>query len=135
MAANKRQRLRALNSANVDIMSGDQCENYIAHLLRAQGYRRVSLTKRSGDFGVDLPAVKDGLRWAIHAKRHRSSVGNKAINEADGDRNHYACDRTMVVTNSFFTAHAKIAAFDNNTVLIDRDTLAKWIIDYQAGRR
>ncbi len=131
VTARQRQRTQALTISHVDSMSGRQFEQYAVHLLRAQGFRHVEVTKTSGDFGVDVLAVKDGVRWAVQAKCYTHSVGNHAISEAVGGKNHYRCDRTMVVTNNYFTRAAKIQAQDNNTSLIDRDKLAEWIITFQ----
>jgi HJR/Mrr/RecB family endonuclease len=39
----------------------------------------------------------------------------------------------MVVTNQYFTSGAKALAESNRCTLVDRDTLASWIIEWQRG--
>jgi len=46
---------------NVDVMDGLEFEQYVAKLLRANGYRKVSLTERYY-FGIDIVVEKDGVR-------------------------------------------------------------------------
>ncbi len=127
----KRQKLRALSSAQVDKMDGYAFENYVAALLPNQGFTHVQVTQASGDYGVDVIAFKNGQKWAIQAKRFNGSVAQEAIREAVAGCAHYECQRSMVVTTSQFTAHAKALAHSNGTVLIDRDKLAEWILAFQ----
>lgn len=130
-ARRRKAQLHALTIANVDRMMGDEFEAYVAELLRSQGHGNVHVTNYQGDYGVDIITVKDGKRWAVQVKRAQGSIGNKAVNEVVGGRNYYKCTDTMVITNSYFTTHAQVAALTNNTTLVDRDKLAEWIIAFQ----
>src|SRR5829696_2582806 len=51
------QRLRAIAIADVDKMTGVEFEQYVGKLLAHQGYK-ISFTKTSGDYGVDIIAQK-----------------------------------------------------------------------------
>jgi restriction system protein len=55
---------RATGLDQIDVMTGVEFENYVAAVLRGVGYN-VTLTKATGDFGVDLIATKDGVRTAV----------------------------------------------------------------------
>src|SRR5262249_5392213 len=69
----RRQRLRALQLADVDGMSGEQFEHYVAALLKHQGFE-TRVTRLSGDFGVDIVAQKGGLKYAVQTKRYSKPV-------------------------------------------------------------
>lgn len=127
----RRQQMRVLSAAQVDRMDGLQFEHYIAALLESQGFTHIQVTPPSGDYGADVIAHKDRERWAVQVKCFRKPVGNRAVNEVVGSKNYYQAHRTMVVTNSHFTPNARIAAFVNNTTLVDREKLAQWITAFQ----
>ena len=57
--------VRQVDMSEIDIMSGEEFERYVAALLRANGFSNVQMTKASGDYGVDVLASKDGERYAI----------------------------------------------------------------------
>lgn len=126
------RRLRALRLSNIDSMSGLQFEQYIAEILRHKGYKRVTVTKGSGDFGVDILAEKDGVKYAIQVKRHSKPVSRRAISDAIGGLKHYQCQAAMVVTNNYFTRDAITLAKSNACQLIDRDLLGIWIVEFQS---
>ena len=54
---------------------------------------RVTMTKASGDQGIDLIAEKNDLKIGVQAKGYAESVGNAAIQQA-----HTACRTTAAIT-------------------------------------
>jgi restriction system protein len=122
--------LKALQLADVDSMTGANFENYVALLLRHQGFK-AQVTRASNDFGVDIVAEKNKLKYAVQVKRYSRSVSRRAVSDAAGGKSYYKCNAAMVVTNNFFTAGAKELASSAKCELVDRNQLAKWIIDYQ----
>lgn len=54
------------------------------------------MTKASGDGGVDLILLKDGIKTAVQCKRYSGNVGVSAIQEV------YAEKTSMVVTQPLF---------------------------------
>jgi len=121
---------RGIRISQIDMMEGIEFENYLQKVLIHLGYE-VKLTPASGDFGVDLVASRDNESIAIQAKRQNSAVSRRAISDAVAGMNYYNCTDAMVITNNYFTPDAKTLADSNNCTLIDRDTLARWINDYQ----
>lgn len=81
-AQQREARLRAISIAQVDSMDGLSFEHYIAWLLRQHGWERVEVTRGSGDFGADILATKNGLRYAIQVKRHSGKVSRRAVSDA-----------------------------------------------------
>lgn len=122
----KYHRKRKMNpsTAPIDInkMSGVEFENYVANLLKLDGYN-VSGTPATGDQGGDLIASKDNKVNIIQVKRYSGVVGNKAVQEVVAAKNYYNGDAAVVVTNSSFTISAKSLAKRNNVILIDKTSL------------
>lgn len=123
----KGQRLSA-----IDKMDGHQFEHYCAGLLRKLKYTDVEVTKGSGDQGVDIIAVKDGVRYAIQCKRYSSPLGNSPVQEVSAGKQLYNCQVGVVLTNQHFTAGAKQLAAATGVLLWDRDELGNMI--EQAGK-
>ena len=131
MKLETRRRERALEVADIDRMDGVVFEEYVAKLMRFRGYS-VKMTKKTGDYGVDLLADKGGEHLAIQLKRYEKSVDREAVNDAVSGKNAYRTDAIpMVITNSKFTKEAREIARLNNCRLVDREELIKWILDYQ----
>jgi restriction system protein len=90
--------------------------------------------KASGDLGVDLVATRNNERIAIQAKRYSDLVSRQAVSDAVAGINYYRCNRAMVITNRYFSPGAITLAQSTGCILIDRDTLAKWINEFQSPR-
>lgn len=110
----------------VDSMTGVEFEHYVAKLLATQGYRRISLTERY-DYGVDIIAEKDGIRWGIQVKRHTGLVKAIAVRQVVTALKKYRCERAMVVSNTQFSDVAIELARTNDCVLVGRIGLKRWI--------
>lgn len=113
---------RNVRLQNVDAMDGLDFELYIADLLTKQGYNNVSLTEEY-DYGVDIVAEKDGIRWGIQTKRYSGLVKAEAVRQVVTGLRLYSCDRAMVITNSTYSNVARRLAEGNDCVLIDREGL------------
>lgn len=107
---------------DIDLMTGVEFEQFIADLFKKQGYQ-TSITKGSGDQGIDVIIEKEAIRIGIQAKCYGSSVGNTAVQEAVAGKAFYNLDRIMVITNNFFSSSAVQLAKANNVVLWDRNIL------------
>ena len=110
----------------IDSMTGLEFEHCIAGLLKNQGYTNVELTEKY-DYGVDIIAVKDGIRWGIQVKRYSGLVKADAVRQVVTALKKYNCDRSKVITNSRFSEVAKELARSNNCILVDRGILFKWL--------
>ena len=123
---------KTFTMSDIDNMNGVKFEYYLADILRKRGFTNVKVTEKY-DLGVDIIAQKDGVTWGIQAKRYNSIVKLAAVRAAYTALSHYKCERAMVVTNNYFSNPAKTLASETKTVLIDRDTLAKWV--YEASQQ
>lgn len=111
----------------LDKMDGHQFEYACADILKANGYKHVKVTRGSGDFGVDVIAEKDKVRYAIQCKRYNHKLDNTPIQEVVGGLAYYQCDKGAVMTNQYFTEPAKQLAQVNDIKLFDRDTLSHMV--------
>lgn len=112
---------------SLDEMEGHEFEYYCAELLKKRGFVDVSVTKGSGDYGVDVLAEKDGVTYAIQCKAYTTSVGVKAVQEAYAGREFYDRMVGAVLTNQYFTKPAVEAAKKLKILLWDRGYLDSMI--------
>lgn len=111
---------------DVDLMSGQEFENFISHLFRKMGYSS-EVTKTSGDQGIDVIVEKNGKRIGIQTKCYSNTVSNKAIQEVVAGIKYYQLTKGIVITNNYFTESAKILAHSNEVVIWDRSILKEKI--------
>lgn len=126
----RRNRHRSLEMAHIDTMTGMEFELYLEKLLSARGFQ-VELTQATGDLGVDLIATREEDIVAIQVKRSSSNVSRRAVSDAVAGMHHYQCTEAMVITNSYFTSGAIQLADSTGCILVDRDMLSSWIVEYQ----
>lgn len=108
---------------NINQMSGIDFENFVAKWLALGGYRRIKLTKKSSDYGVDILAVKDGVPIGVQCKRYSGRVGVSAIQEICAGLSYYDLEKGIVITNSTFTKNAVNLAVSNGIELVDGEEL------------
>lgn len=111
--------------AYIDQMDGLDFEKLCAEMLERLGYQQVHVTKGSGDQGVDIVALKGGIRYAFQCKRYAHKLGNKAVQEVNAGKEFYHCQVGVVITNNYFTAGAEDAAKAVGVELWDRDILIR----------
>ena len=130
----KQKALRAIEMAHIDEMPGVEFEKYVAALLDSRGYK----TKMTpvNDYGVDIIAAKAGIKTAVQVKRYSNKLDQKPIREEIAGKSvrKYDCTEAMVVTNSTFTKAAKFLASENECILVDRETLGGWILEFQQAK-
>lgn len=113
-----------ISSKTLDsITDGYQFEEYIAYLMRRNGFRHVKTTTKSRDYGVDIIATKDRTRYAVQCKLYSNPVGSKAVQEIFAGARYHKCNVAVVATNNTFTQPACNLASTTNVVLWDRRRL------------
>lgn len=118
---------KSITIEDVDLMTGAEFEELIALIFKNIGFA-VSLTKGSGDQGIDVIAEKENLRIGIQAKCYGGSVGNAAVQEVVAGIGYYNLNKAIVVTNNEFTPAAVALAQANNVVLWDRTILKEKLL-------
>lgn len=93
------------------LSNGIEYENYVAYQLRAQGFKGVRLTPKTGDFGADILCFDlCGRSCAVQCKCYNKPVGYKAVEETFSGARYYNCSRAILVSSSGFTKQAKKGA-------------------------
>lgn len=114
---------RSKPAAEIKNMSGTEFEKYVADVLRYKGFFNIRMTPVTGDYGVDITAEKDGVKYAFQCKRYSSPVGVKAVQEVYSGQHLYGADRAVVVCSSSYTPNAKTLAGDLGVTLWDLEML------------
>ncbi len=114
-------------------LTGGEFEAYVAQVLQDNGFKRVQVTKASGDQGADILAERNGISYAIQCKNYEGSVGNFAVQEAYAAAQFYRCDRAAVICPGEFTRGAKELAAATGVTLWDGAWLSRAM--RRSGRR
>lgn len=113
---------------NIDFnIDGYEFEKLAKDLLKCDGFSDVEVTSLSGDYGADVIAYKDDIKYAIQCKKYSQLVGVKAVQEVIASKNIYNCHVAVVLTNNYFTPQARKLATLNNVLLWDRNKLEELI--------
>lgn len=128
----KNRRLARSNIDQVDRMGGEEFEHFVAQLCKKSGFIKVKVTSYEKDFGADVLGEKDGLKYAIQAKRYSNYVGIDGIYQILGGKEYYKADKAMLVTNAYTSRAAVELAGRSNVVIIDRPKLIDWILKVTA---
>lgn len=111
----------------INNMDGHDFEYLTKILLEKNGYKKVSVSQNSSDFGIDVFATKNKYTYAIQCKRYAKTVGIKAVQEAKSGCDYYNCDIPVVFTNNTFSPAAIKLAKTIDVELWDRDTLHHYL--------
>lgn len=122
------KRLKESGVADIDQMTGNQFEEYVGTLFASQGYS-VKHTPVSGDYGADVVLKKGQDVIVVQAKRYKSRVGVKAVQEVIPAIKMYKATDAWVITNSTYTKQALTLAKHNQVRMIDREELIRLSIE------
>lgn len=114
-------------TTDFDSMTGLEFEGFCAEILEKNGYDNVSVTRGSGDQGVDIIAYRDGIKYGFQCKCYTADIGNKAVQEIYAGKTYYQCHVGIVLTNRQFTSAAIDLAKKNGIILWDRSKLLELI--------
>jgi len=105
--------------------------NHSISIEKDCNFENAEVTTASHDYGVDVIAYKDNIKYAIQCKKYSSKVGIKAVQEVIGSRSMHKCHVGVVLTNNYFTKSAIELAEKNNIFLWDRNKLDELLKKYQ----
>lgn len=104
-------------------MDGFQFEEYVAGLLMKNGYEKVVVTQKSRDYGADIVAERQEIKYVIQCKYYSSQVGIEAVQQIYAAKIHYAANVAIVATNSLYTRAAETLAKDLGVILWDGEEI------------
>ncbi|MGF0167548.1 restriction endonuclease (plasmid) [Streptomyces albidoflavus] len=130
--AQEEARARELSMAQVDALTWQEFETYIAQLCRRDGCSQVVVSGRSGDLGADVVAyLPDGRKLVIQCKKYapHRSVSSQDMQKFVGTaRPEHGADVALFVTTCrAFTRDALGLALRQNIVALHRDLLGSWV--------
>lgn len=103
-------------------LTGIDFEHWCSAELEKQGWS-VTISKASGDQGVDIIAMHEDLTAAIQCKLYSSPIGNKAVQEAYTGMKHYCADIAVVIGKGGFTRSAIELANTTDVLLLDAEAI------------
>jgi len=101
---------------------GIDFEHWCAARIEEQGWN-VRVSKASGDQGIDIEAMRDGMLVAIQCKRYAQPIGNKCVQEAYTGATHYRAQKAVVIGTGGYTRAAIELAENTGVVLIDAENI------------
>ena len=124
--------IQKLSIFQADRLDGNAFQDFVAELLKSNGFSDVEVTGKSGDQGGDILANKNEKKYVFQAKRYSidNKVSNSAVQEAYGAIACYDADIGIVITNSFYTNGARELASKTRIELWNRQKVMKLIENY-----
>lgn len=125
-------RSRELSMAEVDALSWQEFEAYVADLCRRDGCTKVVVSGKSGDLGADVIGyLADGRKLVIQCKKyapHRSVPSQDMQKFVGTARPEHGADVALFVTTCrSFTKGALGLAVRQDVVALNRDLLGSWV--------
>lgn len=109
----------------MEVGVGIEFEKKVANELSLLGWS-VTLTKATGDFGVDIVAGKNELSVAIQVKSGITKTGVSAVQQAFAGAKHYGVDYAAVISNAEFTPAAFELAAKTSVYLFRANQIAEF---------
>ena len=117
-------------------------EHLIGQLLEAMGYEDVTVTRASGDQGVDVAAtIQLGITTiteVVQVKRHQGSISRPLVDQLRGALPYHKAIRgTLITLGKFSNGCTDAAVFPGAApiTLIDGEKLLDLLIEHQIGIR
>ncbi|MFE3788062.1 restriction endonuclease [Streptomyces goshikiensis] len=130
--AQEEAQARELSMAQVDGLSWQEFERYIAELCRRDGCTKVVVSGKSGDLGADVVGyLADGRKLVVQCKKyapHRSVPSQDMQKFVGTARLEHGADVALFVTTCHaFTRDALGLALRQDIVALHRDLLGSWV--------
>jgi hypothetical protein len=115
-------------------VDGIDFEYWCAARIEEQGWA-ARVSKATGDQGVDIEAMRDGITVAIQCKRYADPIGNKSVQEAFTGMTHYRADAAVVIGTGGFTKAALELATNTGVILLDAENIGEFtmLVTERAG--
>jgi len=130
--AQEEAKARELSMAEVDALSWQEFETYVAELCRRDGCTKVVVSGKSGDLGADVVGyLADGRKLVVQCKKYapQRSVSSQDMQKFVGTaRLEHGADVALFVTTCrTFTKAALALALRQDIVALHRDLLGSWV--------
>ncbi|MFI5976201.1 restriction endonuclease [Streptomyces sp. NPDC051452] len=130
--AQEEARTRELSMTEVDALTWQEFEQYVADLCRRDGCTKVVVSGGSGDLGADVVGyLADGRKLVVQCKKYapHRSVSSQDMQKFVGTaRLEHGADVALFVTTCrTFTKAALGLALRQDIVALHRDLLGSWV--------
>jgi len=132
--AEKNILINAYELSGADKMSIGEFKLFIKDLLKDRGYSIIS-SQHSINPVVDFIAEKGDTRYAVHVTRQNNPVSRVTVNNTDREKVLFDCGRSMLISDNYFEEGAEDLASVLGCMLVDRETLSRWIRNCQYKTR
>lgn len=86
-------------------LNGWEFEEEVAKIFRLNGYQ-ATVTKKTGDYGVDIIMSKDNFKYVVQCKHYKNPVGPEPIRALWGVKDDFIADKVIIVASSGLTDSA-----------------------------
>ena len=117
---------RIKNLEEIQKISPKQFEKLVAKLFKKMGYD-VSLTKASGDEGIDIILSRNGKTSIVQGKRYSGTVGQPVARDLYGSMIHNRAEEAYLITTGIFSLPAQTWASVKPIHLVNGKMLIEWI--------
>lgn len=104
---------------------GIEFEKRCIERLEELGLQNVFKTPESNDFGADIVAYFNNIKYVFQCKDHAKTPGENAVREIYGSKNIYNANVCAVISSSGFTPKARDLAKANYVLLLTANDLFK----------
>lgn len=137
-----KERQRELLRERLSTMPPYRFEHLVRELLEAMGYEDVTVTKESGDRGIDVVAsVQFGITTiteVVQVKRHQGNISRPTLDQLRGALPYHEAIRGTLITLGGFSKGCTEAAIYPGAApitLIDGDILLDLLVEHGIGVR
>jgi hypothetical protein len=113
-------------------LSGLKFEIELARLLRALGWEATP-TRASGDGGIDIVGQRDGVKFIVQCKNHKSPVGPAVVRELYGALLASDASHAILASTSGFTKGVHEFVNGKPIELISLDWIIRQHMDHDAS--
>lgn len=119
-----KENLHRVSVYHLELLSGREFEKFLKWLFEQKGIK-VEQTIISRDSRVDLIVRREGIKIAVQARRYDSArrAGVSTIRDVASSKTIYECEKSMMITTSYFTSRAAEEAKISGVELWDRDKI------------
>lgn len=105
-------------------------EKEVTKLFRALGYKKVTQTSRSKDYGADIIMEDKKGKYVVEVKKYgeKNLVGRPLLQKLQGASDHYRASAMKFVTLGYYSSDAIEYAKQHNIHLINGDELIKMFL-------
>ncbi|MFF7649398.1 restriction endonuclease [Streptomyces sp. NPDC007983] len=129
--AEEENKARERSMSEVDAMTWQRFERYVAELCRRDGCTQVIVSGKSGDLGADvIGLMPDGRRLVVQCKHyapHRTVSSGDMQKFLGTAKAEHGADVAIFVTTATFTRAAQALATKHDILALHRNLLGAWV--------